>query len=323
MKLQSMHLIGSVLIMTCSLPQASGAPVASQTLAPMTANGRPSAAPKPAGEIDGPKQRFIELIGMTVRNFQNEKLGRIKAITADLQRSRLVEVLVSTRSGLLGLHETITPVPATAFRVDTARELALLNVSKARFEAAAKMTRRNSAVYSQTERAAAASRYFGVSPWYVPAGLGHIETTGDIELMQIKNAQGKYLGLVGRLFMDLPTGWIRQVVDDTESMAGSGSHILPQGSLAYNAKHDGLVLNENLAQLMNKPHFRWDEGTLGETEFVEEVVSRRNAAGVRAHGPVVAAPSRSSQPARLSATPSKQQRSPGKPTTSGRHVAVR
>ena len=83
--------------------------------------------------------------------------------------------------------------------------------------------------------------------------------------MQFKNAQGRYLGRVGRLFMDLPTGWISQVVDDTESMAGSGSRILPQGSLVYNAKHDGLVLNQNLAQLMAKPHFRWAQGDFGET----------------------------------------------------------
>ena len=323
MKLQSMHLIGSVVIMTCSLPQAVGAPAASQTLAPMLANGRPSGAPKPTGEVDGPKQRFTELVGMPVRNFQNEKLGRIKAITADLQRSRLVEVLVSTRSGLLGLHETITPVPATAFTVDTTREVALLNVSKARFEAATKLTRRNPAVYSQTERAAAASRYFGVTPWYVPVGLGHIETTGDIEQMQIKNVQGKYLGAVGRIFMDLPSGWIRQVVDDTESMAGSGSRILPQGSLVYNAKQDGLVLNENLAQLMAKPHFRWDEGVFGQTEFVEEIAPRGNAAGVRASGPVATARSRSSQPVRISAAASWKQRSSGKTSASGSHVATR
>jgi len=319
-----MHLIGSVLMMTCSLPQAVGAPAASQTPATIIVNARPSGTPKPNGEVDGPKRRFIELIGMAVRNFQNEKLGRINAITADLQRSRLVEVLVSTRSGFLGLHETVTPAPATAFTVDTVHEVARLNVSKARFEAAARLTRRNSAVYSQTERAAAASRYFGVPPWYVPVGLGHVETTGDIEQMQIKNVQGRYLGAVGRIFMDLPSGWIRQVVDDTESMAGSGSRILPLGSLVYNAKHDGLVLNESLAQLMAKPHFRWADGGFGQTEFVEETAPRGNAAGVRSKGSVVIVHGSSSQPARISASASwQQQRSPGKPSASGRHVAAR
>ena len=81
-----------------------------------------------------------------------------------------MEVLISTRSGLLGLHETITPAPATAFTVDTEREVAQLNVSKTRFEVAAKLTRRNPAVYSHTERAAAASRYFGVPPLVCACG---------------------------------------------------------------------------------------------------------------------------------------------------------
>ena len=277
MKLQSMHLIGSVLIVTCPLSKSMAAPTASQTLAPIVVHGKSPTAAKLTGEIDTHKQIFTELIGMQVFNFQNEKLGRIHAITADLHSSRLVEVLVSTPSGLMGLHQTITPVPPTAIKVDTDRENAYLNVSKARFDAAPKLTRRNPAVYSQTDRAVASSRYFGVTPWYLPSGLGYVETSNNIELMQIKNPQGKSLGKVGRIFMDLPTGRIRQIVDDTESMDGNGNHILPQGSLTYNARHTALVMNANFAQIVAKPHFRWDQGTFGEQEFVEEVVSGRNA----------------------------------------------
>ena len=272
-----MHLISSVLIATCLLPKAMGAPTASQTKAPVVAQGNSQAAPKLTGEIDTAKRLFTELIGMQVFNFQNEKLGRIHAITADLHNSRLVEVLVSSRSGLMGLQQTITPVPPSAFNVDTNRENAYLNVSKARFAAAPKLAGLNSAAYSQTDRAATSSRYFGVAPWYVPAGLGYIETSDNIERMQIKNPQGKYLGEVGRIFMDLPTGRIRQIVDDTESMDGNGSHILQQGSLTYNTQHTALVMNANFAQIVAKPHFRWDQGYFGKQEFIEEIASGRNA----------------------------------------------
>ena len=150
-------------------------------------------------------------------------------------------------------------------------------MSKARFAAAPKLARLNAAVYSQTDRAATSSRYFGVAPWYVPVGLGYIETSDNIERMQIKNPQGKYLGEVGRIFMDLPAGRIRQIVDDTESMDGNGSHILQQGSLTYNTQHTALVMNANFAQIVAKPHFRWDQGAFGEQEFIEEIASGRNA----------------------------------------------
>ncbi len=277
MKLQSMRLIGSVLLVTCSLPKAMAAPTESHTLSPVVVHGKSPAAPKLTGEIDTRKHIFTELIGMQVFNLQNEKLGRIHSITADLHSSRLVEVLVSSPSGLFGLHQTITPVPPTAIKVDTDRENAYLNVSKARFAAAPKLTRLNPAFYSQVERAAASSRYFGVTPWYQTSGLGYVETSNNIELMQIKNPQGKYLGKVGQIMMDLPTGRILQIVDVTESMDGNGNHILPQGSLTYNARHTALVMNANFAQIVAKPHFRWDQGTFGEQEFVEEVVSGRNA----------------------------------------------
>ncbi len=332
-----MHLISSVLIVTCSLPQAMGAPTAGQTLAPIVIHGKSPSVPKLTGEIDTPKRLFTELIGMQVFNFQNEKLGRIHAITVDLHSSRLVEVLISSQSGLMGLHQTITPAPPTAVKVDTNRENAYLNVSKARFAAAPKLTRLNPAFYSQTDRAAASSRYFGVAPWYQPSGLGYVETSDNIELLQIKNPQGKYLGKVGRIFMDLPTGRIRQFVDDTESMDGNGNHILPQGSLTYNARHTALVMNSNFAQIVAKPHFRWDQGTFGEQEFVEEVVSGRNApvilANVKSAAPAVHSSRKhltshttaiAGKPARISASTSKQkQRTLVNRTSTASQVASR
>jgi sporulation protein YlmC with PRC-barrel domain len=315
MKLQHMHLIGSVLIVTCSLHHAMGAPTASQTMTPIVVFGKSPTAPKLTGEIDTRKQIFTELIGMQVFNFQNEKLGRIHAITTDLHSSRLVEVLVSSPSGLMGLRQTITPVPPTAIKVDTDRENAYLNVSKARFAAAPKLAKLNPAYYSQTDRAAASSRYFGVAPWYLPSGLGYVETSDNIELMQIKNPQGKYLGKVGRIMMDLPTGRIRQIVDDTESMDGNGNHILPQGSLTYNARHTALVMNANFSQIVAKPHFRWDQGTFGEQEFVEEVVSGRNAPVFLTNEKTAPAARRSgmrlasaNKPARISAPGSSEQK---------------
>ena len=321
-----MHLIGSVLIATCSLTQAVGAPTARPKWTPAVVSGRAATAPHLSGEIDGPKQRFTELIGQEVFNFQNERLGRIKAITADLSHSRLVEVLVSTRGGLLGLHQTITPVPPTAFTMDTAREIVRLNVSKAHFAAAPKLTAMNTTVYAQTDRAAAASRYFGVKPWFQPGGLGHIETTGAIRLMQIKNPQGKYLGQVGTLLMDLHAGRINQVVDATESFDRNGNRVLSPSALTYNAKHDALVLNATLQQVANAPHFRWAQGYFGAQEFVEEIPAGRNAPAVRAPSPVASmqrrglqrtslkttVASKASQPARLSAS-----------ATTGMHITSR
>ena len=252
--------------MTCSFTQVQGTAADDQAIPPIVIYGN-----QPTGEVDGPISEFAELIDIEVLNYQNEKLGRIKAITTDLEHSRLVEVLVSNKSGFLGMRERITPVPPTLFRYDARHEVARLNVSKARFDAAATLPALNAAVYSQADRAAAASRYFGVSPWYAASGLGYVQTSAAIELMQIKNSSGQYMGSVGMLFMDLPSGRIRNVVNNTESMDGSGSHVLSPGSLRYNVRHNGLVLNANFEQVANSPRFRWVHGNGNDTHFVEQI----------------------------------------------------
>ncbi len=273
MKLKSTHLIGGFLAAACAFTQVQGAPTSSQELAPMTIQGNAPRTPKVNGEVDSPKNSFSELIEIEVLNFQNEKLGRVKAITADLEQGRLVEVLIGTRSGMLGMNETLTPVPPSSLMIDARHEIARINVSKARFDAAPKLPRSNAAFYSQQDRAIASSRYFGVAqPWFARTGLGYVQTTADLELMQIKNMQGQYMGKVGLVLMDLPTSRIRQIVDDTESMDGSGSHFLRPEALHYNAKRNGLVLNNTFAGLNNNAaHFRWVHGNGGDNHYVQEL----------------------------------------------------
>lgn len=290
MKLKSTHLISGLFAATCAFTQTQAAPP-SQDLPPLVIQGN-----KPTGEVTTPKQTFAELIEIEVLNFQNEKLGRIKAVTADLERGRLVEVLIGTRSGMLGMNETITPVPPSVLKVDARHELARINISKAQFDAAPKLLRSNATAYSEHDRAVASSRYFGVDPWFKRTGLGYVQTTSSLELMQIKNTQGQYMGKVGMVLMDLPTSRITKIVDDTESMDGGGSHILPVGSVHYNAKRTGLVLDRTFAELKNESHFRWVHGNGDDTHYVEELNGNRAVPMGLALQPkpvVQAAPSRS------------------------------
>jgi sporulation protein YlmC with PRC-barrel domain len=271
MKLKSIHLLSTVLAAAFSMQQAQSAPPAGQELAPIVVQGQRTAIPKITGEKDTPVATFGELIDLPVYNYQNEKLGHIKAITVDLEHARVVEVLVSSGSGIMGMNGKITPVPPTAFKVDARHhEAAWLNVSKARFDAAPPLGRSNAATYSQADRVAAGSRYFGVKPWFGQGGLGYVQTTADIDLMQIKNPQGKYMGKVGLIMMDLPTGRVRQIVNDMETMHGDGSHVLAPSALRYNVAHNGLVLNSTYASLNDSPHFRWVRGNGGDTHYMEQ-----------------------------------------------------
>ncbi|OYW76892.1 MAG: hypothetical protein B7Z37_06770 [Verrucomicrobia bacterium 12-59-8] len=214
-----------------------------------------------------PQQNFTELAGIQVWNNQNEMLGRIKFITADLENARLVEVVIAS-GGFFGLGGKLTSAPPRAFTMDTSHQVMRLDVTKARFEAAPAFKTSNVAAYSQAERVAAVNHYYGLQPWFHFEGrtsnrntqiphLGHVERTDKIMGMSIKSPKGQYLGEVGTLMMDLPKGEINQVVDVTQSMAGSGRYIIQARALRYNAAQNGLVLHENLASLKNEPHLKW------------------------------------------------------------------
>ncbi|MDB6003441.1 MAG: hypothetical protein JWR15_428 [Prosthecobacter sp.] len=228
-------------------------------------------AVKSNAELYLKQQSTTELIGTEVWNLQNEKLGRVKFITADLENARLVEVVISS-GGFMGMGGKITSAPPRAFTLDPNKQILRLNVTKARFDAAPSFKTSDVASYSQRDRVAAVLRYFGLQPWFYLDGqaatknaeilnLGKVQKTQDILGLQIKSKTGQYLGQVGSLLIDLPKGQIVHVVDDTQAMGNDGSYILQARALRYNASHNGLVLDESFASLKDEPHFKWIGGT--------------------------------------------------------------
>jgi sporulation protein YlmC with PRC-barrel domain len=77
----------------------------------------------------GHAQKASKVIGTTVNNLQNEKLGKVEDILVDLPSGRLVTVIVSS-GGFLGLGDELSAVPPTALRYNTGRDTLQLDVSK-------------------------------------------------------------------------------------------------------------------------------------------------------------------------------------------------
>jgi sporulation protein YlmC with PRC-barrel domain len=284
MKLTSL-LISGVLAMSCGSMQAAL-----------------PAAPRP--ELFQNQQSILELVGTEVWNNQNEKLGRVKFITADLENARLVEVVIGS-GGFLGFGRKVTSVPPRALTLDNKRNVMLLNVTKARFDAAPAFNTSDEASFSDRSRVAAVIRYYGLQPWFFTEGqtvsknaeilqLGHVKRTNNIINLPIKSTTGEYLGQVGSLMLDLPKGQIIHVVDETQAMDGSSSYIIQARALRYNASHNGLVLDKTFAQVKTEPHYKKMAGTrdsFEEEKFVNRKVqsdrglhSKQNAqAGIVSH----------------------------------------
>lgn len=232
MKLKLTLITGAIaassLCLHAEVPRAGG------PLPPVVVYGPASASPQANGHVYRTESSFTELIGVEVWNLQNEKLGRIKYITADFDQARLVDVAIVSGGGWFGLGGKITSVPPRSLRLDATSNLLRLDMSKALFDA---------------------------EPAFRTTRQANIQKISSIIDLPIHNPQGQYLGKVGSLMMDLPSGRIVQVINVTQAMGGEGNSVLAPRALRFNAKHSSLVLNQSPAQLDDQPLFKWVGGT--------------------------------------------------------------
>jgi len=73
------------------------------------------------------------LIGMDVRNSQNEKLGEIKDLVLDLQSGKISYAVLSV-GGFLGIGDKYVAVPTSAFSVAADQDKLVLNADKAKIQ---------------------------------------------------------------------------------------------------------------------------------------------------------------------------------------------
>jgi len=224
------------------------------------------------------QENFTELVGVEIWNLQNEKLGTIKYLTADLENGRLVEVVVKVPGGFLGMGGRTTALPPRALIPDGDKHVMRLDVSRERFAASPDFDRSHMMPATQRERVAEINRYYGLEPWFFLDGqkvakntqilrLGHVEKTGRILNMPIVNTRGEYIGRVGTLMMDLPKGQIVHVISVNDDRATPRS-VIQARALRFNAAKNGLILDDTQVELAGQPHFKWNDA--GNTTFQQE-----------------------------------------------------
>ena len=97
---------------------------------------RQRAAHARADRLNG-AAKASDLIGMTVKNYQNEKLGKVEDLAVDVESGRLVQVILST-GGFIGIGDTLTAVPPGALHHDVDQKVLHLDADKEKLMAAPK-----------------------------------------------------------------------------------------------------------------------------------------------------------------------------------------
>jgi hyperosmotically inducible periplasmic protein len=74
-------------------------------------------------------QKATKLTDLSVKNLQDEKLGKVENLMVDLPAGRVVAVIVSS-GGFLGLGDELSAIPPTALRFNSERDTLQLDVTK-------------------------------------------------------------------------------------------------------------------------------------------------------------------------------------------------
>jgi sporulation protein YlmC with PRC-barrel domain len=110
--------------------------------------------------------RATDIIGMTVNNYQNEKLGQVEDLAVDVESGRIVQVILST-GGFPGMGHALAAVPPGALRHDAADNVLHLNASKAKLAAALKFDTSTWDADTQSNRVTEVHGYYGEQPYFV------------------------------------------------------------------------------------------------------------------------------------------------------------
>ena len=104
--------------------------------------------------------RASDIIGMTVKNYQDEKLGKVNDLAVDVESGRIVQVILST-GGFLGVGDTLTAVPPGALHHDVAMKVLHLDADKEKLKNGPKFETSKWAECCDSNHLATVYRYYG------------------------------------------------------------------------------------------------------------------------------------------------------------------
>ena len=205
-----------------------------------------------------------DLIGMTVKNYQDEKLGKVEDLAVDVESGRIVQVILST-GGFIGIGDTLTAVPPGALHHDVANKVLHLDADKEKLKGAPKFEMSKWAECCDSDHLSAVYRHYGEEPAFtfiqrgdavpdasaptpfqrpkadetldkdrissksqcmIPVSrLGQVQKASKLMGTPVKNLQDEKLGKVENLLVDLPSGRIVAVIVSSGGFLGMGDEL--------------------------------------------------------------------------------------------------
>jgi hypothetical protein len=164
-----------------------------------------------------------DLIGMTVKNNQDETIGEVADLALDVQSGRIVALILSS-GGFLGIGNELSAVPPTALRFNSDRDALQLDASKEMLSNAPHFKADQWPDFGQAEYAGGIYRAYQVEPYFTTNATTSVDHTArnvrdrnDATLTPFD--QGNSKGDVDT------TAQIRKEISASENMSISGKNV--------------------------------------------------------------------------------------------------
>ncbi len=240
-----------------------------------------------------------DLIGMTVKNYQDEKLGKVEDLAVDVESGRIVQVILST-GGFIGIGDMLTSVPPGALHHDVANKVLHLDSTKEKLKGAPKFETAKWAENSNQDNLSRVYRYYGedsslnfinkgedvatgnknsdsarnpdrawgkdrmpgTSRTMIPESrLAHVQKASKLMGCQVQNMQDEKLGKVENLLVDMAAGRVVAVVISSGGFLGMGDELsaVPPTALRFASDRETLKLDATKEMLSSSPRFKANE----------------------------------------------------------------
>jgi hyperosmotically inducible periplasmic protein len=129
-----------------------------------------------ANRIQG-ATKASDIIGMTVKNRQDETLGKVSDLAVDLESGRIVVVVISS-GGFLGMGQDLSAVPPTALAFNTERDGLELDTNKEQLGAAPRFKSNEWPDFAEPGYVGGVYRAYQVEPYFHTTATAQPDNTG-------------------------------------------------------------------------------------------------------------------------------------------------
>ena len=194
-------------------------------------------------------QRAGKLVGTSVKNLQDEKLGKVESLLIDLASGRIVAVVISS-GGFIGIGDELSAVPPSALRFTSDRDALQLDASKEMLAGSPHFKANEWPDFSQPDHVGGIYRAYKVEPYFTT----NVTADADNTVRNVRDRGSRNL-------TPLDQGNSQADIDTTAQIRKG---IIARKNMSVNAQNVKIITNKGRVTLRGPVNTEDEKRLIGE-----------------------------------------------------------